>query len=110
MIAGDQSHTSSTTRTPEVLPGFGSLYFLKRRGLPQILGTRTAAQNKVAESDLRKLLTSEAVSYANTQTYVSATTLATLDPTYTKEPTVTKTVIVTPSATTATTTYVCLSE
>jgi type IV pilus assembly protein PilA len=78
--------------------------------IPTFLGARTSAQNKAAESDLRNLLTSEAVAYTNTQAYASATALATLDPAYTKELTVAKTVTVTPSASTATTPYVCLSE
>lgn len=79
--------------------------------IPTFLGARSSAQNKAAETDLRNLLTSESVSYTNTQTYVGNAALATLDPAYTKDLTgSTPIVTITPSATTATTPYVCLSE
>jgi len=78
--------------------------------IPTFLGARTSAQNKAAESDLRNLLTSEAVSYTNTQTYVDAAALSTLDPAYVNALTINKTVTVTASASTATTPYVCLSD
>jgi len=79
--------------------------------IPTFLGARTSAQNKASESDLRNLLTSESVAYTNSQQYADASQLATLDPAYTNELTgTTPTITVTPSASTATTPYVCLSE
>ena len=87
--------------------------------IPTFLGARTSAQNKAAETDLRNLLTSEAVAYTNNQSYVNSTGLATLDPAYTNELKA-KTITVYPAATTTTTTttsgannignYVCLFE
>lgn len=50
--------------------------------IPTFLGARTSAQNKAAESDLRNLLSSEAVAYTNGQSYTDAAGLATLDPAY----------------------------
>lgn len=79
--------------------------------IPTFLGARTSAQNKASESDLRNLLTSESVAYTNSQQYASASQLVKLDPAYTKDLTgSTPIVTVTPSASTATTPYVCLSE
>ncbi|WP_298384599.1 type II secretion system protein [Ferrimicrobium sp.] len=53
--------------------------------IPTFLGARTSAQNKAAETDLRNLLTSEAVAYTNNQSYVNNTGLVALDPAYTKD-------------------------
>jgi type IV pilus assembly protein PilA len=50
--------------------------------IPTFLGARTSAQNKAAESDLRNLLSSEAVAYTNNQSYTGASGLAKLDPAY----------------------------
>ncbi len=82
------------------------------------LGARTSAQNKAAETDLRNLLTSEAVAYTNSQAYAGPTALAKLDPAYTNQlssttsgtTTTPATISVTTSASGSTPAYVCLSE
>jgi len=53
--------------------------------IPTFLGARTSAQNKAAESDLRNLLSSEAVAYTNNQSYTDASGLAKLDPAYARQ-------------------------
>ena len=88
--------------------------------IPTFLGARTSAQNKAAETDLRNLLTSEAVAYTNGQNYVDAAGLVKLDPAYTKELTSTTsssgtttaaTVTVSANASTGSTpAYVCIWE